>query len=721
LVLAKRRVNSNLQSPEYRDSLPYLPQRTGFSADPHLLTLLVEPLYGKHPSVGVRELMQNAVDAVRELKEWCKKRGRSKESLDLPDLGADVLVEFIRRENGTWFLRVTDRGIGMRGETLANYFLRAGASFRRSPEWTKEFVGDSGKPMVTRAGQFGVGAFAIFLLGNSFTLKTRHAGARADDGYSLAASREVNLIEIRREKGLPVGTTIEVDFFDDTVISFGLAARGQAQYDKPTKKSTHDKDDADHTFEILDWYCWDWPHVAYVVDNNAENDPVFEHPACPTHNVICNPTWTMFSSSDGLTVYWTFERHAAPPVSYNGFRIGHPNDLFTQNQDVNDHINIGWNQMLEFRQPNVAIDDRSEKTVLSIQRYNLLSNPVPFLNALEQDVLCSFIAYCLVCGPTSQATAMNENQRHPLQWDPFEWGNAVDWSQSKPQRKSGLANGLWRWCATRAGFTPADAWLSSLLDTSSGIIYGAYWNHSRAGIKNSEISRQLYIDPEGVPDKWFITICHTEQRSYDTGLNFREQTRRVYSLLQLDEMMAKRDLVLGIAPFKSLAVSVSSSDRALFRAHRLEGTTIESALMQWTEIETKQTRSWMAPPRTEPTSMMKAALKDWEGAFSKLLTSLYGKSGDNEFNDRMGEMILFVGLLEPVAGASISSPLAVVWNECLGPQAIPFDGAERKELIEKGRSHPDLGRHIDAWQKMKDEGSKWATGDFDPSECGVVQ
>ncbi len=67
LTLRYRRVYSNLDDPDFCARLPYVPEHTGFSTDPNLLTLLVEPLYGKEPGVGVRELMQNAVDAVREL------------------------------------------------------------------------------------------------------------------------------------------------------------------------------------------------------------------------------------------------------------------------------------------------------------------------------------------------------------------------------------------------------------------------------------------------------------------------------------------------------------------------------------------------------------------------------------------------------------------------------------------------------------------------------
>jgi hypothetical protein len=70
-------------------------------------------------------------------------------------------------------------GQGYRHEERHNpkYFLRAGASFRQSADWAMEFLDEKGKPRVLRAGRFGVGAFAIFLLGPSFRLSTRHAGA----------------------------------------------------------------------------------------------------------------------------------------------------------------------------------------------------------------------------------------------------------------------------------------------------------------------------------------------------------------------------------------------------------------------------------------------------------------------------------------------------------------------------------------------------------------
>jgi hypothetical protein len=46
----------------------------------------------------------------------------------------------------------------------------------------------------------------------------------------------------------------------------------------------------------------------------------------------------------------------------------------------------------------------------------------------------------------------------------------------------------------------------------------------------------------------------------------------------------------------------------------------------------------------------------------------------------------------------------------LGPTPIPFDPAARKGLIEHGRQHADLKRHIKAWEEMK----RTRAGIFEP-------
>ena len=91
----------------------------------------------------MRELIQNAVDAVREFRAYSCLH-KSSDALDLPAQDADVLVKFDRDENGKWKVEVSDRGIGMSLQTLQNYFLKVGASYRQSNEWKKHFQDDSG-------------------------------------------------------------------------------------------------------------------------------------------------------------------------------------------------------------------------------------------------------------------------------------------------------------------------------------------------------------------------------------------------------------------------------------------------------------------------------------------------------------------------------------------------------------------------------------------------
>jgi hypothetical protein len=457
LNLATRRVYSNLQSPSFRDSLPYVPNRTGFTADPNLLTLLVEPLYGEQPSVGVRELVQNAVDAVCELEVWGKARNVSIESLDLPDQDGDVLVEFIKRENGTWFLRVRDRGIGMRSETIQRYFLRAGASFRRSTEWAREFLDEVGQPRVIRAGRFGIGVFAVFLLGPSFKLWTRYAEVDKSMGYMIEASATSQLIEIRRVEGLPVGTTIEVEVSSKSAESLDLDIEKYSDGYPPKGPGRK-----------IDWFCWDWPKVVKRVIRGTEPELLSQQYVCPVRRGVLPPEWSVIHPKGFEAVFWTFERQ--PSLSCNGIRVSKPFD------DAMDDREFFWPaEYTQFDQPAIAVCDSVANLSLTIQRYKLSQETLPFLDDLAWDVSLSFIAYALVCGPRSLEEALSLGYQHPLQFVPmseYPTRLAVLSGYRSLYRKFGapFTKGLLRWCATSAEMVPADPWLYRLLRSESCLL-----------------------------------------------------------------------------------------------------------------------------------------------------------------------------------------------------------------------------------------------------------
>lgn len=123
LSLRIRRIRSDLREPSKIRQLPFVPHRATLgTARADLLKLLIEPLYGDHPGVGIRELIQNSIDAVREL-NFAVKNMPSSTNVDREELEGDVIVQLEQNENGEYWVTVADRGIGMTWETVQEYYL----------------------------------------------------------------------------------------------------------------------------------------------------------------------------------------------------------------------------------------------------------------------------------------------------------------------------------------------------------------------------------------------------------------------------------------------------------------------------------------------------------------------------------------------------------------------------------------------------------------------
>ncbi len=687
LNLSTRRVYSNLQSPAFRDSLPYVPSQTGFTADPNLLTLLVEPLYGKQPGVGVRELMQNAADAVCELEAWSEAHKVSMKSLDLPEQDGDVLIEYIKRENGTWFVRVRDRGIGMRSDTIQNYFLRAGASFRRSAEWAKEFLDEKGQPRVLRAGRFGIGAFAVFLLGPSFKLWTRHAGADKSMGYTIEASASSQLIEIRRVEGLPVGTTIEVEMSSESVETLKLENGKYSEYGGTRNK--------------VDWFCWDWPKVTQRVITGPKPELLEQKHTCPIRKSNLPPGWSVIHPKGFDAVFWTFKK--LPSLSCNGLRVADPS------YDISNNA-FSWPELAQLRRPCVAVLDSAASLPLTTQRYKLSQETVPFVDELVRDVTLSFIAHALVCGPESPEEALSSRHSHPLMPEPF--------SQYEDQsgHRSPFAKGLLRWCVTAEAMVPADPWLYALLTSESCFVYGVLsLDESRLGEQSVQVSLLERVNTAG------LAILPWHGRLQVHGSSPVERANKVSGEpMRILDMMARE----GVQCLGSAAAShVLVSARPPFRFESEMRQRHPSFLRKeddknpyhpvWTKVK----------HRNSPTEWFKAETGELNGAvpLEPMLEAwedvIQGKRQDrlsrSRFADDMegGDGVLFVAEVRTVSANSPESTIAKIWNECLGARAIPFNPAARKALIAKGSKHAELKRHLDKWKEMKRTGSKGVTDD----------
>ena len=160
-------------------------------------------LYGDDPTVALRELIQNAADAVqarRRLEERPKGWGKITVAIDV-------------RGDDVW-LTVEDNGIGMSEMVLTGPLLDFGTSFWRSPLALEEFPGLMAAGMQA-IGRFGIGFFSIFMLGSEVKVFSRRADRAKEDGRLLEFSSGTSMRPIlapANPKQLPIdgGTRVEV-------------------------------------------------------------------------------------------------------------------------------------------------------------------------------------------------------------------------------------------------------------------------------------------------------------------------------------------------------------------------------------------------------------------------------------------------------------------------------------------------------------------------------
>ena len=380
LGLKLRRVRSNLDDPQaLARKFAFYPARIEFSvAHAEILEHLVGPLYGNEPEVGIRELLQNALDAVRELDAWL---ARHPEHRGVPRLGQEGDVEIWLCNGDTEedrFLKISDRGIGMTEDVVRDYFLRVGASYRNSPNWQREFARGADadlqcEPRVLRSGRFGVGVMAAFLLGTEIRVSTRHIAA--DHGFNFRAAPATGPLELWRDETLAVGTTIEI----------------------PLRK-LHISDDA------WDWYFFAYPRVLRFHGKDRQ---------LLSHDV------TLPDKPESLTVGW-YEAEASDfagvfvGVSDRRMRAGRPlkGSRFVCNGiEVRDRFRSGdygfstrGLHELNLTQPSVVVLDADGRLPLDLKRERLV-RPLPFAAEVERIACESVLAGMLLNLPKGPPVA----------------------------------------------------------------------------------------------------------------------------------------------------------------------------------------------------------------------------------------------------------------------------------------------------------------------------
>ena len=192
LELTVLRVVSNLFKADLRGRLSYVPERAQLRSAPDLFRLLVSDLYGDEPVIAGRELMQNAVDAVRARWHWEARTGSHAAGPEPSNVPGDVLVEIKETAGELATLRVADRGIGMTPTTIIESFLTAGVSFgspRKEPDGSARWM---------KTGRFGIGVCAAFLLGAEISVRTRHASSARGIQFTCRFGNELIQPELER-------------------------------------------------------------------------------------------------------------------------------------------------------------------------------------------------------------------------------------------------------------------------------------------------------------------------------------------------------------------------------------------------------------------------------------------------------------------------------------------------------------------------------------------
>ena len=360
LQLSFRRIHSNINNKEvFLKYINFIPERVKFDSNPDILKLLIEPLYGRNPAYGIRELLQNAVDACIEKEKVVSDKYEPKVIITISDDQDYIIVE--------------DNGIGMNKDILINYFLVAGASFRNSDVWKKTYCQDN-KSTIPRSGRFGVGVFASFLLGNEILVETSRMGEEIE--YKFEANVDTDQIEVLktivdRNKS---GTKIKIKL-DKTIIE-----ELKRQYESNR-----------HEIKWNNWYFSDKPKLIVNVPPKWEKCPMVDEVIVSLYNEDIESYWKSIRPEGYYRVDWTYKMQNK--LICNGIII--PGKYRT-------YVFKKYRFPDDFLLPTVSIVDSDANLPLNLDRNGISDNKLPFETELVKDIYSDIIANLLMAEGISE-------------------------------------------------------------------------------------------------------------------------------------------------------------------------------------------------------------------------------------------------------------------------------------------------------------------------------
>lgn len=401
-----RRLRSSLDDMNtyIEDKKPnFIPKVLKFrTADSEMMELLIAPLYGDKPEIGIRELVQNAVDACLEVDDISSKQGIT---VDKPD-DYDVCVSVIEHENYGEVI-VEDYGVGMTLDIIENYFLNIGASFRNSDRWKKTHETD-GKSDIHRTGRFGIGLLAAYLLGDELEVETRHISCPEHEGLKFRCSRGSKSVTISHTN-CHIGTRISIK-----------TSKNIVYYLSKNPKS-------------WDWYCLSVPKVKrklIKVNGSIEKHTKFldQNIVVPKSRSNLEGTNWFRVETEGLDdVVWSYEGFETKHSEYHSnkyFSVLVCNGIFINSIKYNSNIKFLWNsghQILTPEDPTIVVYDQDGRVPLNIQRTSLAYSNASFISKVSKDVTKKLIQNFFECFTETDFTSVENTIKKTLNLRRLNW------------------------------------------------------------------------------------------------------------------------------------------------------------------------------------------------------------------------------------------------------------------------------------------------------------
>ncbi|MGA8807772.1 MAG: hypothetical protein WB973_07820 [Thermoanaerobaculia bacterium] len=185
-----------------------------------LLSLLADTQLYETPMAAVRELLQNAFDAVRE--QIAYERLAEIDRFGTADGNRIASRHFvtldIRTVEDQWELVCTDSGVGMTRDILRRRFLTSGSG-RGHREFDLERRCRAHDFSVGRTGEFGIGALSYFMIADQIELVTCRSSepGDADGAWRFRVSGLNDFGELRHAQATQHGTTVRLRLKPKTV------------------------------------------------------------------------------------------------------------------------------------------------------------------------------------------------------------------------------------------------------------------------------------------------------------------------------------------------------------------------------------------------------------------------------------------------------------------------------------------------------------------------